>query len=89
MRPALAEGINAGLDDVGWRIEIRLADFKVNDALALALERARLVQNFKGGLGAEPRHATGEMQFVLGGLRHGEETPEEAKRHIIRPLGRA
>ena len=89
MSPAFAEGVDAGLDDVCGCIEVRFADFKVDDALALAFERARLVQDFKGSLGAEPRHPTGKMQFVLGGLRHGEETPEEAKRHIIRPQGRA
>ena len=89
MRPAFAQGVNAGFDHIRGRIEIRLADLQMNDALALALQRARFVQNFKSGFSAQPRHAAGKMQFVLGGLRHDDKTPEQAKRHIIRPPAKA
>src|SRR5579862_5327394 len=57
MRPALAHGVGARLDDVGGRVEIGLADFQVDDAFALPLKGAGLIQNFKGGFGTETRHA--------------------------------
>jgi len=46
-------------DDNGWRIEIRFADFEVNDLFALLFKSAGSVQDFKGGFSAEPRHAAG------------------------------
>ena len=61
MGPALVQRIDAGLDHVGGSVEIGLADFEVDDALALALERARFIQNFEGSFGAEARHAAGKI----------------------------
>jgi hypothetical protein len=52
VRPAFAEGVHAGVDDVRWGVEIRLTDFQMNDALALAFQCTRFVQNFKGSLGS-------------------------------------
>src|SRR5579862_4852042 len=83
MSPALAQGVDARLDHVRGRVKVRLANFEMDDALALALKGAGLIQNFERGFSAEPRHAAGELQFVLGGLRHDDKTPEEAKRSII------
>ncbi len=61
MRPTSAQGVDAGVDHVCGRVEIRFADFQMNDALALALEGTRFVQNFEGGLGAQARHAAREL----------------------------
>jgi hypothetical protein len=64
--PSFMKRVDSRLDDVGGRVEVGLADFQVNDFFALLFERAGAVQNFKGGFGAEPRHAAGQTQFVLG-----------------------
>jgi hypothetical protein len=45
----------------------------MNDAFALALKGAGFVQDFEGGFGAQARHAAGELQFVLRGLRHDDQ----------------
>ena len=71
MGPALAQRVDTGLDHIGRRIEIGLADFQMNDLLALALESACLVQNFKGSFSAQPRHASGQAEFVLSSISHG------------------
>jgi hypothetical protein len=42
----------------------------MDDALALALERPRFVQDFESGLSSEAGHAAGKLQFVLRGLSH-------------------
>ena len=53
--------------------------------LALALQGAGPVQDFKSRLGAEPRHAAGKLQFVVRWLAPWQETPEKRKRYIIPP----
>ena len=70
MRPAFAHGVDAGFHDICGSVEVGLADFQMNDAFALALEGAGFVQNFESSLGAQARHATGELQFVLNGSWH-------------------
>src|SRR5215467_2412898 len=62
--------VNGGLDNVEWRVEVRLADFEVDDVFALALKGACFVQDFEGGFGAETRHAAGEAKLVLRGVFH-------------------
>src|SRR5439155_3008669 len=79
MRPSGTEGVDRGVNDVGRSIEIRLADFEMDDVLALPLQRTRPVQNFEGGLRAQPRHAFRQTKFELGGLGH------KAKRVIVLP----
>ena len=59
VRPAFAQGVDAGIDHVCGRVEVGLTDFEMDDALALTLQGARFIQNFKGSLGAEARHAAG------------------------------
>jgi len=71
VRPALTQSADSGFNDVGWCIEIRLANLKVNDFLALTFQGARLVQNFKGGFSTEPRHALSQSKFMLCGRIHG------------------
>ncbi len=70
MRPALVQRVHGGFHDIGRGVEIGLADFQVDDALALAFQGPRLGQNFKSSFGAQPRHAAGQLQFVLCGLCH-------------------
>jgi hypothetical protein len=53
------ESIDTSLHDVGWRVEVGLADLKVDDLLALLFQSAGTVQNFKGSLCAETRHPAG------------------------------
>jgi hypothetical protein len=58
----------------------------MNNTSALALERPRFIQNFKGGFCAQPRHAPGKLQFVLdlAGSLHGKNS-SAGKRDIITP----
>jgi len=67
------EGVDTGFDNVGGSVEIGLADFQVDDALALTLQGAGFVEDFESGFGAEPGHAAGKQQFVLRGLGHEDE----------------
>jgi hypothetical protein len=53
---AAAQGLHAGLDDVGGRVEIGLADLEVDDVAALGFQRPRPHQHLEGGLGAQARH---------------------------------
>ena len=71
MRPSLVQGVNRSLDNVRRRVEIRLADFEVDDVFALPLECARFVQDFEGGLGAQARHAASKAKLELGSVFHG------------------
>ena len=64
MCKALAQCVTSCLDDVARRIEIGLADLKMNDVAALCLERFRFHQHFECGLRAESRHAPGEPEFM-------------------------
>ncbi len=66
MRPAFAHGVNAGVDHIRGRVEIRLADLQVNDALALPLEGARFVQNFKGGFSVQAATCGGLDAIRIG-----------------------
>ena len=43
--------------DVRGRWKVRLSDFQMDDVLALGLERARLLQHFKGGLDPDTCHS--------------------------------
>src|SRR5208282_2193276 len=40
VRPSMAESVDAGLDDIGRRVEVGLTDFEVNDLFALFFQRA-------------------------------------------------
>jgi hypothetical protein len=59
----------AGLDDVGRRIEVRLADLEVDDVAALRLETLRLRQHRERRLGPRrsirPASLTRMPPFVL------------------------
>ena len=65
MRPAFAHSVNARLDHVRGCLEVRLANFQVNDALALMLERTRFVQNFEGR-SRYPVATCGELGVIRG-----------------------
>src|ERR1700722_7691414 len=64
----------------------------MNDALALALEGTRFIQNFKGSLGAQSRHAARELQFVLrgflhiSGLRQGNSSQRQTDYYNVSPI---
>ena len=65
MGKALAQGVYASFDDVSGRVHVGLADFEMNDVLALTLQGAGAHQNFEGGLGSQARHPLGQAQFEL------------------------
>ena len=65
MRPPMPQRIHSRLNHIARSIEIRLADFKMDDVPALLLQRAGASQNFKSGFRAKPRHPAGQMQFEL------------------------
>jgi hypothetical protein len=48
--------VDRSLHNVGWRIEVRLSDFKVNNVPALCFQGTRLGQNFKRSFRAQSRH---------------------------------
>ena len=52
--PPLPQAFDAGLYNVFRSIEVGLANFQVDDLLALALERSRFVEHLESGLGAQP-----------------------------------
>jgi hypothetical protein len=60
---AVAQRLDARLDDMFGRLEIGLADAEVDDVLALRRQRLRAREHGKGRFGAEPRQAVGEMQM--------------------------
>ena len=64
VRPAVAQGVDAGLDDVGGRVEVGLADLEVDDVAPLRLERAGADQDFKRGFGPEPLHSGRESHLT-------------------------
>ena len=64
--------LNPSLNDVLWSIEIGLADFQVDNVLALPLQSASALQHFKCSLRAQARHAASQAQLVLKGLRHSK-----------------
>src|SRR4029453_10875524 len=68
MGEALVKGVARGVDDVGRCIEIRLPNLEMDNIAALCLQRSRLHQNFKSGLGSETRHTLGEAKFA--GVSH-------------------
>jgi len=53
---AVAQASYPGLDDVGRRIEIGLADLQVNDLPALGFQGLGLSQNLERSFCAEPGH---------------------------------
>src|SRR5436309_11094251 len=69
MGETFVQGIARGVDDVGRRIEIRLANLQMDNVAALCFQRPRLHQNFEGGLGAQTRHTLRETKFA--GFMHG------------------
>ena len=75
MRPAAAQCVDPGLDDVFRRVEIRLPDFQMDDLPPFGFKGAGPHQNFKSSLGAEPLHAVSEPQgktrSVCGGVKFG------------------
>src|SRR5688572_24827748 len=68
MGETLVERIRRRPDDVGRRIEIRLADFEMNDVASFRFERPRFHQDFERGLRPETRHSPGQTKF--GGRIH-------------------
>ena len=47
---AFLQVFNAGFDYRWWCVEVRFADFQMNDAAALPLQFRRAAQDFEGGL---------------------------------------
>ena len=62
--PALIERALGGVLDVGRRRKVRLADFEMNDVLALRLERAGTLEDFERGLDPDPRHSFGDLHAL-------------------------
>jgi len=63
VRPSLAEGADGGIHDVAGRIEVRLADFQVDDALCPWASSARgFDQNLKTQFSV-PRRAIPLREF--------------------------
>ena len=60
-RPAFRERFLAGRDYVGRRRKVRLADFEMNDALALRFERARLYQDVERRFDPNTGHFVDQM----------------------------
>ena len=56
MRPAVAQRLDAGFDDIHRRIEIGLADLQMDNVLALGFECPRSNKHFEGRLCAQPIH---------------------------------
>src|SRR5208337_519952 len=54
MGPSHVKRVDARLDDVVRSGKVGLADLEVNNFLALLLQRASAVENFKGGFSAKP-----------------------------------
>ena len=79
MRPPSAESGDSGVHDVGGSVEIWLADFEMDDVLALGFQRPRAVQDFECSFRPQPRHALGQPQLELEGPGH------KAKRLILLP----
>ena len=82
VRETVAHGIGSGIDDVTWRIEVRLADFEMNNVAPLRFQRFCFHQNFERGLGPEPRHPFGETQFALCGHVHNRDYSASAQ-HVL------
>ena len=64
MGEALVQRVAGRIDNVARRIEIRFADFEMNDVPPLGLERAGFDQNLERRLRPEPRHPPGQSQFA-------------------------
>ena len=64
MSPSFLQGANPRLDDVRGSIKIWLANFEVDDFLALLFQRAGAIENFESGFRPEPRHPAGQAQIV-------------------------
>src|SRR4029077_7163945 len=71
VRPALTQSADSGLNHIGRRVEVRLANFQMDDFLTLTFQGACLIQDFKGGFSAEPGHALSQSKFMLCGWIHG------------------
>src|SRR5579884_1206397 len=54
--------MNARINDVAGSVEIRLANFEVDDLFSLGFESAGSNQDFKGCFGTQPLHAARELQ---------------------------
>ena len=61
MRPAFVQRLLPCFDDMPRRIEIRLADFQVNDVAPLSLKSAGPHQDFEGALNADAAHPPGKL----------------------------
>src|SRR5271166_1084526 len=63
---AVGQRLAPGFDDMLGSREVGLADSEIDDAAARALQRVGPRQDFKGGLGAEPTHASGQNGHGVG-----------------------
>ena len=75
MREALMQSVRTRVNDVARRIKIGFADLEVNDVAPLRLQRFRFHKHFECSLGAKPRHALGETEFVRLS-HHAKSTPK-------------
>ena len=71
MGETLTHRIRAGVDDVARRVEIRFADFEMNNVATRCFQCFRFHQNFERSLGPEARHAFGKSKFAA--FSHGSE----------------
>ena len=93
MRPTAAQRLHASVDDVGGRVEIGLADFQMDNIIALGFEGTGPDQYFEGSLGTQARHAPGQPQLSLRGFAHRQTSivsqglgrkPERGRRNSMR-----
>src|SRR5258706_12986416 len=96
MRVAVIQRLFRGLDNVGRRREIGLADLQVDDTASFRLERACAHQHFKSGFHKNPVHPLSQFHSVF--LKNG--TPSrvsvrttrssiETREPSIRPVTRS
>src|SRR5260370_12325947 len=65
MRSALLQPFDTRMNHGFGRIEVRFADFQMNDASALALQLSRTAKHFKCGLAAHTLHPLRDPAFYI------------------------
>jgi len=75
MSEAFVQCVGGGVDDVGRGVEIRFADFQVNNVTPFRLQGACFHQDFECRLRSETGHSIGKTKF--GQLIH--DRPDESK----------
>src|SRR5690242_10536026 len=64
------QSLYSSLNHVAGSIEVGLADFEMDNLLALTLQRTGFVQHFECGFRTEARHALGKTKLILRSVFH-------------------